>query len=123
MQQLASPAGIGRSRQRRTSRYQESACIIRAPASEWYQWTPSPRQNKDVEVLLSLSPKNYPLGIKDVVNFGDFPIVWSNKNYRMIYLNMGHGDEEFIDGTQNLLLVNAFRWVVSKDKNGDPFLK
>lgn len=94
-----------------------------APASEWYQWTPSPRQNKDVEVLLSLSPKNYPLGIKDVVNFGDFPIVWSNKNYRMIYLNMGHGDEEFIDGTQNLLLVNAFRWVVSKDKNGDPFLK
>lgn len=94
-----------------------------APASEWYQWTPSPRQNKDVEVLLSLSPKNYPLGIKDVVNFGNFPIVWSNKNYRMIYLNMGHGDEEFIDGTQNLLLVNAFRWVVSKDKNGDPFLK
>ena len=94
-----------------------------APASEWYQWTPSPRQNKDIEVLLSLSPKNYPLGIKDVVNFGDFPIVWSNKNYRMIYLNMGHGDEEFIDGTQNLLLVNAFRWVVSKDKNGDPFLK
>lgn len=94
-----------------------------APASEWYQWTPSPRQNKDVEVLLSLSPKNYPLGIKDVVNFGDFPIVWSNKNYRMIYLNMGHGDEEFIDATQNLLLVNAFRWVVSTDKNGDPFLK
>lgn len=94
-----------------------------APASEWYQWTPSPHQNKDVEVLLSLSPKNYPLGIKDVVNFGDFPIVWSNKNYRMIYLNMGHGDEEFIDGTQNLLLVNAFRWVVSKDKSGDPFLK
>lgn len=94
-----------------------------APASEWYQWTPSPRQNKDVEVLLSLSPKNYPLGIKDVVNFGDFPIVWSNKNYRMIYLNMGHGYEEFIDGTQNLLLVNAFRWVVSKDKSGNPFLK
>lgn len=94
-----------------------------APASEWYQWTPSPRQNKDVKVLLSLSPKNYPLGIKDVVNFGDFPIVWSNKNYRMIYLNMGHGDEEFIDGTQNLLLVNAFRWVVSKDKSGNPFLK
>ena len=94
-----------------------------APASEWYQWTPSPRQNKDVEVLLSLSPKNYPLGIKDVVNFGDFPIVWSNKNYRMIYQNMGHGDEEFIDGTQNLLLVNAFRWVVSKDKSGNPFLK
>lgn len=94
-----------------------------APTSEWYQWNPSPRLNKDVEVLLSISPKNYPLGIKDVVNFGDFPIVWSNKNYRMIYLNMGHGDEEFIDGTQNLLFVNALRWVVSQDKAGNPFLK
>ncbi len=94
-----------------------------APASEWYQWTPSPRENKDIEVLLSISPKNYPLGIKDVVNYGDFPIVWTNKNYRMVYLNMGHGDEEFIDGTQNLLLVNAFRWVVSMDEKGDPFLK
>ena len=93
------------------------------PASEWYQWNPSPRRNPDVEVLVSLSQKNYPLGIKDVVNFGDFPIVWTNKNYRMIYLNMGHGDEEFVDGTQNLLLVNAFRWVVSMDKTGNPFEK
>lgn len=93
------------------------------PASEWYQWNPSPRENPEVEVLVSLSQKNYPLGIKDVVNFGDFPIVWTNKNYRMIYLNMGHGDEEFVDGTQNLLLVNAFRWVVSQDKKGDPFQK
>ena len=94
-----------------------------APASEWYQWNPSPRLNKDVEVLLSISPKNYPLGIKDVVNYGDFPIVWTNTKYRMIYLNMGHGDEEFIDATQNLLFVNALRWVISQDKKGDPFKK
>jgi type 1 glutamine amidotransferase len=91
------------------------------PESEWYQWNPSPRENKDVEVLASISPDNYPLGIKDVVNFGDFPIVWTNKKYRMIYLNMGHGDTEFTDATQNLLFVNAFRWVVSIDKKGDPF--
>ena len=81
------------------------------PASEFYQFKPSPRSNKDVEVLVSLSPKNYPFGIKDIVNFGDFPIVWTNKKYRMIYLNMGHGDEGFIDATQNLLFTNAFRWV------------
>ncbi len=91
------------------------------PESEWYQWNPSPRENKDVEVLLTLSPDNYPLGIKDVVNFGDFPLVWTNTKYRMIYLNMGHGDMEFGDATQNLLFVNAFRWVVSIDKKGDPF--
>lgn len=94
-----------------------------APESEWYQWNPSPRDNKDVEVLVSLSPDNYPLGIKDVINFGDFPIVWTNKNYRMIYLNMGHGDDEFTDATQKLLFINAFRWVVSRSTKGDPFKK
>jgi len=94
-----------------------------APASEWYQWKPSPRENNDVEVLVSLSPDNYPLGIKDVVNFGDFPVVWTNRKYRMIYLNMGHGDDEFTDATQKLLFINAFRWVVSRNDKGDPFLK
>ena len=52
-----------------------------------------------------------------------FPIVWTNTKYRMVYLNMGHGDEGFIDATQNLLFVNAFRWVVSRAPNGDPFKK
>ena len=86
-----------------------------APASEFYQFSPSPRANKDVEVLVSISPRNYPFGIKDIITHGDFPIVWTNKNYRMVYLNMGHGDEAFIDATQNLLFTNAFRWVAFKD--------
>jgi type 1 glutamine amidotransferase len=94
-----------------------------APESEWYQWDPSPRNEPGVEILLSLSPDNYPIGIKDVISFGDFPVVWTNRNYRMIYLNMGHGNDEFTDATQKLLFVNAFRWVVSHDKRGDPFLK
>lgn len=92
-----------------------------APASEFYQWDPSPRLNPDVDVLVSISQKMYPFGLKDVVKWGDFPIVWTNRRYRMIYLNMGHGDEGFIDATQNLLFVNALRWVVSRDPKGDPF--
>ena len=83
-----------------------------APASEFYQFHPSPRANADVEVLVSISPKNYPLGIKDIIIRGDIPVVWTNKHYRMVYLNMGHGDEGFIDATQNLLFTNAFRWVL-----------
>ena len=93
------------------------------PASEFYQWSPSPRLNPDVDVLLSISQKMYPFGIKDIVKWGDFPIVWTNKKYRMIYLNMGHGDESFIDATQNLLFVNSFRWIVSRDPKGNPFEK
>lgn len=81
------------------------------PASEFYQFLPSPRTNENVEVLVSISPKNYPFGIKDIVTHGDFPIVWTNKKYRMVYLNMGHGDEGFIDAMQNLLFTNAFRWL------------
>ena len=88
-----------------------------APASEWYQWKPSPRRNKNVEVLLSIAPENYPLGIKDIVEYGDFPVVWTNNKYRMIYLNMGHGDEEYQDATQKLLFTNALRWIVSTKLN------
>lgn len=91
------------------------------PASEYYQWTPEPRADKDIEVLLSLSPRNYPLGLKDIVYGGDWPLVWTNRNYRMIYLNMGHGDEEYIDACQQLLFINALRWIVSKDPKGNPF--
>lgn len=94
-----------------------------APASEFYQWQPGPRENPDVQVLVSISSKMYPFGLKDVVKYGDFPIVWTNKKYRMIYLNMGHGDEAFIDATQNLLFINAFRWIVSRAPDGDPFKK
>ncbi len=90
-----------------------------APASEFYQFSPSPRTNEQVEVLISISPKNYPLGIKDIVTHGDFPIVWTNRKYRMVYLNMGHGDEGFIDATQNLLFTNAFRWVALSHNRGD----
>jgi uncharacterized protein len=94
-----------------------------APASEWYQWDPSPRKNKDVQVLLSLSPDNYPIGIKDIIYSGDFPVVWTNTRYRMIYLNMGHGDEVLSDATQRLMVINAFKWVLSTNKNGNPFKK
>lgn len=94
-----------------------------APASEFYQWQPSPRLNPDVKILVSISSDNYPFGLKDIVLHGDFPIVWSNTRYRMVYLNMGHGDKGFSDATQNLLIVNAFRFVVSQNPKGDPFAK
>jgi len=92
-----------------------------APINEWYQWKPSPRENKNIRVLVSLSPDNYPFGLKDIVPDGDFPVVWTNTKYRMIYLNMGHGTQIFSDATQNALIVAALRWVIASDKKGNVF--
>ena len=92
-----------------------------SPINEWYQWKPSPRQNKDVKVLVSLSSDNYPLGLKDIIADGDFPVVWTNTKYRMIYMNMGHGTQTFLDATQNALFIEGLRWVVASDKKGNVF--
>ncbi len=82
-----------------------------APANEWYVWQPSPRLNKDVKVLLTLDPANYPLGLKDTLTAGDLPVVWTNTRYRMLYINMGHGDKIFTSPTQNQLFENAILWL------------
>ena len=92
-----------------------------APSNEWYQWKPSPRMNKDIKVLASLSDENYPLGLKDILPDGDTPVVWTNTKYRMIYMNIGHGDKNFMDATQNRMIIAALRWVVATDKKGDVF--
>ena len=94
-----------------------------APSTEYYQWQPDPRSNPDIVVLASLARENFPMGLKDVVFGGDFPVVWTNTNFRMVYINMGHGDESFTDATQNLLFINALRWIVSRSPKGDPFQK
>jgi uncharacterized protein len=82
-----------------------------SPSNEWYIWKPSPRLNKDVRVLLTLSPANYPIGLKDVVTGGDLPVVWTNTRYRMLYMNMGHGDRIFTSDTQNRLFEEAIVWL------------
>jgi uncharacterized protein len=82
-----------------------------SPANEWYVWKPSPRLNKDVRVLVTFDPSNYPLGLKDVLTGGDVPVVWTNTKYKMIYMNMGHGDKIFTSPIQNKLIENAANWL------------
>jgi uncharacterized protein len=82
-----------------------------SPANEWYVWKPSPRLNKDVRVLVTFDPSNYPLGLKDVLTGGDLPVVWTNTKYKMIYMNMGHGDKIFTSPIQNKLIENAANWL------------
>ena len=82
-----------------------------SPANEWYIWKPDPRLNQDIRVLATLSPSNYPIGFKDVLTSGDLPVVWSNTKYKMLYMNMGHGDKIFTSPTQNQLIDNAVNWL------------
>jgi type 1 glutamine amidotransferase len=89
-----------------------------SPANEWYSWQPNPRTNKDVSVLLTLDQSNYPLGFKDTLMAGDVPVVWTNTKYRMIYMNMGHGDKIFTNPQQNRLFENALLWLVKPKDNG-----
>jgi len=42
---------------------------------------------------MTLAPSNYPLGFKDTLAGGDIPVTWTNTKYKMIYTNMGHGNQ------------------------------
>ncbi|HEV2483472.1 MAG TPA: ThuA domain-containing protein, partial [Puia sp.] len=82
-----------------------------APINEWYGWQPNPRNDKDVKVLVTLDPANYPLGKKDILRGGDIPVVWTNTRYHMLYLNMGHGDHIFDSPIQNRMFEDAIHWL------------
>jgi len=91
-----------------------------APPNEWYIWKPSPRLNKNIKVLLTLSPSNYPIGFKDTIQGGDLPVVWTNTQYRMLYMNMGHGDRIFASDTQNHLFEDALIWLGTSQVKPQP---
>jgi len=82
-----------------------------SPSNEWYLWKPNPRSNENVRVLATLDPSNYSMGFKDVLTSGDLPVVWTNTKYKMLYMNMGHGDKIFTSQIQNQLIDNALIWL------------
>ena len=61
-------------------------------ACEWYRWEHDLRENPDIDILASIHESSFPLGNKagEIWTEGYYPVVWSNKNYKMMYLNMGH---------------------------------
>jgi type 1 glutamine amidotransferase len=85
-----------------------------SPTNEWYRWKPSPRADSHIHVLLTLDPSNYPLGIKGLLTYGDIPVVWTNTQYKMVYMNMGHGDKVFTSSVQNTLIENATEWLLGR---------
>ena len=100
---------------------------FKSSPNEWYRWEIDLRQNKDIKVLLSIDSTSFPLGTgpkaHEIWHSGDYPVVWTNKNYRMLYVNMGHNDIDyenktnkelsfqFANETQNQLIINTLLWL------------
>ncbi len=72
---------------------------FRSSASEWYRWTNDLRTNPQIDILLAIDSTSFPLGtgpkLYEIWHEGFYPVVWTNKNYRMVYFNMGHNDIDY----------------------------
>jgi hypothetical protein len=95
--------------------------------NEWYKWSNDLRKNPDIKILLSIDPSSFPLGTgpkpHEIWHEGYYPVVWSNRNYRMVYFNMGHNDIDYENKTnkelsftfdneiQNRLILNTLLWL------------
>ena len=100
---------------------------FKSTPNEWYRWQNNLRGNPDIQVLLSIDPASFPLGTgpkpHEIWHRGDYPVVWTNQKYRMIYFNMGHNDLDyetktnqelsftFGNKTQDELILNSLLWL------------
>ena len=80
---------------------------FRSSRNEWYRWEKDIRLNPDIKILLSIDSTSFPLGNgpkqSEIWHSGYYPVVWTNKNYKMLYVNMGHNDIDYDKKTYNEL--------------------
>jgi hypothetical protein len=75
---------------------------IQSSVSEWYSWSNDLRQNPDIDILASMDPGTFPVGSDPDQQWhsGYYPILWTNKNYKMLYANFGHNDMNYTTNTR-----------------------
>ena len=91
--------------------------------SEWYSWNNDLAKNPDIDVLASVDPSSFPLGTDPNQSWykGYYPILWSNRKFKMIYANFGHNamdykanigkSSTFASEAQNKFIVNSILWL------------
>jgi hypothetical protein len=100
--------------------------------NEWYKWKNDIRNNPDIRILVSIDSSSFPLGtgpkLNEIWHSGYYPVIWTNKNYRMLYINMGHNDIDYEHNTNadlsltfsnkniDKLVVNGLFWLARKRK-------
>jgi hypothetical protein len=91
--------------------------------SEWYSWTRDLRTNANIRILASIDPSSFPVGTDPNQSWtsGYYPILWTNRSYRMLYANFGHNamnystntplSSTFASETQNRFIVDGLLWL------------
>ncbi|GAB2542108.1 ThuA domain-containing protein [Spirosoma aerophilum] len=95
--------------------------------NEWYRWTNDLSINPDIHILLSIDPTSFPVGTgpkpHEIWHSGYYPVVWTNRKYRMLYVNMGHNDIDYDNKTdkelsytfgnkiQDTLILDSLLWL------------
>lgn len=103
---------------------------FKSSPNEWYSWENDLTKNHDIDILLSIDGSSFPLGTGpkpyEIWHSGYYPVVWTNKKYRMLYLNMGHNDIDYEHGTnavlsfqfgnviQDKLVIDGLLWLAGK---------
>jgi hypothetical protein len=97
-----------------------------ASPNEWYSWKNDLRKDPDIQILVSIDSTSFPLGtgpkLYEIWHNGYYPVVWTNKKYKMLYLNMGHNDIDYDNKSdkelsctfgneiQDRLVIDALLW-------------
>jgi hypothetical protein len=101
----------------------ELPATFESATSEWYSWNNDLRNNPDIRILASVDPVSFPLGTDPNQSWyeGYFPILWTNRNYRMLYANFGHNamnyqtntqtSSTFDSETQNRFIIDGLLWL------------
>jgi hypothetical protein len=100
---------------------------FKSSPNEWYRWEKDLTTNPDIDILLAIDSTSFPLGTgpkpHEIWHSGYYPVVWTNKKYKMLYLNMGHNDIDYDHGTnkelsfqfnneiQNRLVIDGLFWL------------
>jgi len=105
---------------------------FKSSPNEWYRWEKDLRKNSDIKILLSIDSTSFPLGTgpkqHEIWQSGYYPVAWTNKKYRMLYINMGHNDIDYENKTnkelsfqfaneiQNRFILDAVLWLTEKKR-------
>ena len=105
------------------------ASFLSAP-NEWYRWSNDLRLNPDISILLAIDSSSFPLGTgpkqHEIWHEGYYPVAWTNKKYKMIYINMGHNDIDYEHRTnktlsysfdnkiQSQFILNSLLWLTGR---------